>query len=236
MKRIHTQWARRVAALGLVVGLTAGLQAAGVAQSVSGRAYGAYASTPLGSTAQAPLAVLPYGSGTDGNVAHAESDGLSAGGALSADFLNSITSGATGRWGDASAGGAQSVASVGTVNILSGLITATGVIANVASTRTASGAVSDANGSSFSNLVVAGTPVTSGEGTVAPNTRMNLPNVGYVVLNEQTLTGDGVTSSGITVNMIHVVMQQPILGLLGQVIGYQTVGNIIVGSASSGVN
>src|SRR6266511_3971100 len=50
------------------------------------------------------------------------------------------------------------------------------------------------------------------------------------------VTGDAETTSGITVNMIHVVLQQPILGILGQVIGYQTVGNIIVGSASSSVN
>ena len=64
----------------------------------------------------------------------------------------------------------------------------------------------------------------------APNTRMDLPGVGYVVFNEQIPTGDGVTSSGITVNMIHVVLQQ--LGLFG----YETTGEIIVGSASSGVN
>jgi len=31
-------------------------------------------------------------------------------------------------------------------------------------------------------------------------------------------------------------LQQPVLGLLGNVIGYQTIGNIIVGSASSSVN
>jgi hypothetical protein len=222
-------------ALGLIVGLTVGLTTTGVAQSVSGRAFGAYASTPVGSTGQAPLAVLPAVSGTDGDMAHAESDGLSAGNALSADFLNSITTGAIGREGNPSAAGAQSAASLGNVNIMSGLITATGVIAQVASTRTASGAVSDANGSGFSDLVVGGRQVTSGEGTVAPNTRMDLPGVGYAVLNEQTRTGDGVASSGITVNMIHVVLQQPIIGLLGQVIGYQTVGNIIVGSASSSV-
>ena len=51
------------------------------------------------------------------------------------------------------------------------------------------------------------------------------------MLNEQLPT-----SGGITVNMIHVVLQQPVLGLLGNVIGYQTIGNIIVGSASSSVN
>lgn len=223
------------AALVLIVGLTMGIQTAALAQGVSGRAYGAYASTPLGSTGQAPLAVLPAISGTDGDMATAGSDGLSAGTVLSAEFLNSITTGAMGRGGVPTNAGAQSVASVGNISILSGLIRATGVIANTASTRTGGSAVSDANGSSFSDLIVAGVPVTTGDGNVAPNTRINLPNVGYVILNEQQRTGDGVTTSGMTVNMIHVVMQQPILGLLGQVLGYRTVGEIVVGSASSSV-
>ncbi|HEV8510662.1 MAG TPA: choice-of-anchor P family protein, partial [Gemmatimonadales bacterium] len=77
------------------------------------------------------------------------------------------------------------------------------------------------------NLVVNGVELSD----PAPNTLMDLPGVGYVVLNEQIPTGDG-----ITVNMIHVVLQQPVLGALGVVIGYQTTGNIIVGSASSSVN
>jgi hypothetical protein len=221
--------------LGLVCGLTIGFAAASLAQSVSGQAFGAYANTPLGSVSQSPLAVLPAISGTDGNMAHAESSGISAGGVLSADFLNSITSGSLGTQGDPAAAASQSVASLGTVNILGGLITATGVIANVSSTRTSSGAVSDANGSSIANLVVGGTQVTSGDGVVPPNTRMDLPGVGYVLLNEVSTSGDGVTSSGITVNMIHVVQQTPILSPLGQVIGMQTTGEIIVGSASSAV-
>lgn len=234
MKRIM-HWVSRLAALGLVVGLTAGFATTGVAQSVSGRAYGAYASTPLGSVSRSPLAVLPYVSGGEGDVAHAESDGLSAGSVLSADFLNSITSGALGRAGDAGAAGAQSVASLGNVNILNGLVTATGVVANVTSTRTAGRAVSDPGGSSFSDLVVAGTQLTSDDGSVPPNTRMDLPGVGYVILNEQQAAGDGVTSSGLTVNMIHVVTQSPILGLLGQVVAWRKTGEIIVGSATSSV-
>src|SRR6267143_165378 len=68
---------------------------------------------------------------------------------------------------------------------------------------------SNAEGSELGNLVVNGVAITS---AVEPNTRMTLPGVGYVVLNEQILSGDGASSSGITVNMIHVVLQQPILG------------------------
>src|SRR6266576_927567 len=227
MRVMNKDAMQRLAALGLAVGMTVGFATAGIAQTVSGRAYGAYANTPLGSVSQSPLAVLPAVSGTDGDIATAQADALGAGGALSSDFLNSMTSGAIG----ASEAGAQSVASVGNINILGGVITANGVIAAVTSSRTASGAVSNANGSSFQDLVVAGVPVTTGDAAVAPNTQMSLPGVGYVVLNEQIPTGDGVTSSGLTVNMIHVYLQSA-GGLLG---GVTTTGEIIVGSASSAV-
>jgi len=68
-----------------------------------------------------------------------------------------------------------------------------------------------------------------------------LPGVGYVVLNEQIPTGDGVTSSGLTVNMIHVYLQSITGGIVdpltGQGIGgiTTTTGEIIVGSATSSV-
>ena len=114
----------------------------------------------------------------------------------------------------------MSSATLGAVNILNGLITADGVVAMASSTVGSA----DAEGSSLSNLVVNGVSLSD----PAPNTRVDLPGTGYVVLNEQIPT-----SGGITVNMIHVVLQQPVLDLLGGVTGYQTVGNIIVGSASS---
>ncbi len=228
-KNMH--WVNRLAVLGLVVGLTAGFAVAGVAQSVGGQAFGTYVNTPLASSGQSPLAVLPAVSGTDGAEADAEGSTQNIANALSSDFLNSITSG---QIGPAEAG-AQSTASAASINILSGLITADEVVANVMSSAGQSGAFSNADGSTLTNLVVAGVPVTSGDAGVAPNTQLPLPGVGYVVLNEQIPSGDGVTSSGLTVNMIHVVEQVPILGLLGQILGYQTVGEIIVGSASSSV-
>ncbi len=231
MNRMKMHWVNRLAVLGLVVGLTAGFAVAGVAQSVGGQAFGTYVNTPLASSGQSPLAVLPAVSGTDGAEADAEGSTQNIANALSSDFLNSITSG---QIGPAEAG-AQSTASAASINILSGLITADEVVANVMSSAGQSGAFSNADGSTLTNLVVAGVPVTSGDAGVAPNTQLPLPGVGYVVLNEQIPSGDGVTSSGLTVNMIHVVEQVPILGLLGQILGYQTVGEIIVGSASSSV-
>src|SRR2546426_10037483 len=55
-KRMH--WVNRLAALGLVVGLVAGLASAGSAQSVGGPADSTYVNTPLGSSGQSPLAGL----------------------------------------------------------------------------------------------------------------------------------------------------------------------------------
>ena len=233
-KSMH--WVSGLAVLGVAVGLTAGFAVAGAAQSVSGKAYSTYVNTPLGSSGYSPLAVLPPVSGTDGAEADAAGSALNVAGALSSDFLNSITSGEIG----AAEAGAQSTSSAASVNILNGLITADEVVANVMSSAGQSGAVSDAAGSTFTNLTVAGRSL-SGDRAVAPNTNVSLPGVGYVVLNEQIPTGDGVTSSGLTVNMIHVYLQSITGGtvdpLTGQVIGGipTTTGEIIVGSATSSV-
>ncbi len=231
-----THWVNRLAALGLVVGLMAGLVAAGNAQSVGGQAYSTYVNTPLGYSSQSPLAVLPGVSGTDGAEADAEGSALSVAGALSSDFLNSVTSGEIGT----AEAGAQSTSSAASVNILNGLITADEVVANVTSTAGQTGAFSDASGSTFTNLTVAG-QLLSGDQLVAPNTNVSLPGIGYVVLNEQVPTGDGVTSSGLTLNMIHVYLQSLVGGILNPLTGLisggslQTTGEIIVGSATSSV-
>ena len=120
-------------------------------------------------------------------------------------------------WSDEGYSDAVSSASLGQVNILNGLITANGVLA--IATTTAEG--SDGYGSSVANLVVGGVAISD----PGVNTRVNLPGVGYVVLNEQIAT-----ASGITVNMIHVFLERTTL------LGTQPAGDIIVGSASSSVN
>src|SRR5438045_9686490 len=93
-KTMH--WVNHLAVLGLVVGLAAGLAAAGSAQSVGGQAYSTYVNTPLGSSGQSPLAVLPAVSGTDAAEANAEGSAFNVVGALSSDCLNRITSGEIG--------------------------------------------------------------------------------------------------------------------------------------------
>ena len=123
---------------------------------------------------------------------------------------------------DALASTAQSTAHLENVNVLNGLITAQTVIA--ATSSWVSGALGrNAEGSSFTNLVVNGMPLGSGDYLPAPNTRVDLPGVGYAVLNEQIPS----SASGITVNMIHVVLRDALTGI--------TTGEIIVASASSSV-
>src|SRR5437016_7718604 len=210
MKIDRIRWAIRFAGLVLPMTWSPGSLAA---QGAAASAFGvAVRTATINQTA--PSAVLP----TDGTLAQSQANDVRVGTLVAAQDAFATATGAT----DDALSDAVSSATLGTVNILDGLITADGVVAMASSTIDNS----NAEGSSLANLVVNGTQVSD----PAPNTRMDLPGVGYVVFNEQIPTGDGVTSSGITVNMIHVVLQQ--LGLFG----YETTGEIIVGSASSGVN
>src|SRR5437879_11296555 len=124
-KSMH--WVNRLAALGLVVGLTAGFAVAGVAQSVGGQAYSTYVNTPVGYSGPSPLAVLPAISGTDGAEADAQGSTQTIAGALSSDFLNSTTSGEIGTPCSA----AQRTPSAASTNILNGLTTADGAFDTV---------------------------------------------------------------------------------------------------------
>src|SRR3989475_8228269 len=183
VKSIHA--VNPLATLALVAGLSAWFATAGVAQSVGGQAYGAYVNTPTASLGQSPLAVLPAISGTDGDIAYAEADASGVPGTLSSEFLNSTTSGALGT----AEAGAQSTATAAAINILNGLITADGLVANAVSSRTASGAASNANGSTFDNLVVAGVPGTSGDAAGGPNTQTTPPRGGSVGPEATSPTG-----------------------------------------------
>jgi len=152
----------------------------------------------------------------DGSMSTENTPTVSVDGLAGADNLFTMATG-----GD---GSAESNSTLENVSLLNGLITANSVVALASSWITDLGASSNAGGSQLDNLVVNGVSYSSG---VAPNTRVNLPGTGYVVLNEQRRTGDGFSSSGITVNMIHVVLVNALTGV--------KTGEIIVGSATSQV-
>ncbi len=179
---------------------------------VSGQALGAAVRTPATSL-QSGQVTLPSG----GGFVSADVDALSAP-EVRVDALTTMTSGAM----DTQASTAQSTAHLENVNVLNGLIMAETVIA--ATSSWVSGVAGrNAEGSSFTNLVVNGVPFGSGDYLPGPNTRVELPGVGYAVLNEQIESG----ASGITVNMIHLVLRDALTGI--------TTGEIIVASASSSV-
>ena len=196
----------------LVVALSLVAGALHAQTPVSGQALGAAVRTAA-TTLQSGQVTLPFG----GGFVAADVDALSAP-EVRVDALTTMTSGAM----DMQASTAQSTAHLANVNVLNGLITAETVIA--ATSSWVSGAAGwNAEGSGFTNLAVNGVPLGSGDYLPAPNTRVNLPGVGYVVLNEQIASG----AAGITVNMIHVVLQNALTGL--------TTGEIIVASAFSSV-
>ena len=185
------------------------------AQTVTGKAFGTYVNA-AGVTSQSPVATLP----SSGGMATGQADAFGVAGAVDASWLNAVTTGAV----DNKKSGAQSTSELEQVSAAGGAITADIVTAVATAYFGQFTGGSDGEGSGFTNLVVNGEAITT---EVAPNTRVDLPGVGYAVLNEQIPTGDGLTSWGMTVNMIHVVLQDALLGL--------TTGEIIIGSASSSV-
>ena len=181
------------------------------AQTSASRAFGIAVTTPV-TNVVSPVAQLPG----DGSMATDNTPNVSVDGFAGADNLFAMATG-----GDRSA---ESNSTLENISLLNGLITANSVVALASSWLTDLGASSAATGSQLDNLVVNGVSYSSG---VAPNTRVGLPGTGYVVFNEQQRSGDGFTSSGITVNMIHVVLVNALTG--------EKTGDIIVGSATSQV-
>ena len=198
---------RAVRFVGLVLPLTWAPRAALAQGTATGQSYGVGVATATVNQTVAS-AVLPAGE----MLAQNQVSDATVGGLVSAQNIFSIVNG-----GGTDGSDAVSSATLGAVNILNGLITADGVVAMATSTI----GNANADGSSLANLVVNGVQVDD----PAPNTRMNLEGVGYVVLNERIPT-----NGGIKVNMIHVVLQQTVLGIT------RTTGNIIVGSASAKVS
>ena len=89
------------------------------------------------------------------------------------------------------------------LNALDGLIKADAIKAVANTSANATTINSTPMGSEFVNLRIAGQPVRA---DVAPNTRVNLPGLGYVLLKSVKKSGDGQSMSKITVDMLTVVV------------------------------
>jgi hypothetical protein len=120
--------------------------------------------------------------------------------ALTTGTLDTSTASETTATGVATA----SASTVQSVSLLGGLVAASAVTSVSTTSRdNSTGALAvSAAGTQFASLSVAGIPVS---GTPAPNTRIGLPGVGYVLLNQQT-SSIGAVAANMTVIGIHVVV------------------------------
>ena len=189
-------------------------------QTYMGTAYGTYAfvggtllvgqtaPVSLGGTCGITQEPLSYSA----NAAGVSLPPILSGGAASTNVSNSAQT-------------AQAVSDTASISLVAGLITAQEIKAVSTTTIDTNGAFHvSSSGSTVSNLVILGHAY---NGSIAANTRINLPLIGYVVLNEQT---SNITNAqaNLSVNMLHVHITS--LNLLGLQVGTE----IIVSSASSG--
>src|SRR5437879_3895157 len=200
-----------LAAIGLLVGATNARP-----NSVSGEAFGISVNVAGVRVGPTPHVVLP----SDGGMVSDQLLRLAVPNTAASTTLGVVTTGSIGP----NTASAQSGASVEQVNLLNGVVVAQLVVAMSSSTADGSTATSTSEGSTLIGLSINGSPPT--DVTPAPNTRISIPGA-TVILNEQIASGDSVHTSALTVNLIHVVLNDP----TGTI-----TGDIIVASAHSDVN
>jgi len=174
------------------------LQAATAAETgYSGKAYG----TEL---AAAAVAIVNAGPSAVSKLC-TESTGVTNSNDVAGVSLPNILSTGAIDTSVASTAGSNSTASTATsnvtgINVLTGTITAD-AIKSVSSSISTSGTYStSSNGTLFTNVNVLGVAISA---NVAPNTRINLPGLGYVILNQQ-ISDVTASSARLTVNGVHV--------------------------------
>ncbi len=111
------------------------------------------------------------------------------------------------------------------VSLLGGAVTADLVRAVSSTTRSSGAFQTSSAGSTFVNLRVGTTVINA---TTAPNTRIDLDGLGYVILNEQVRSVKP-TKASLTVNMIHVFVT------VSNNLGFKVGTDIIVSHAQSGL-
>jgi len=201
-----------LAAIALLVGATNARP-----NSVSGEAFGISVNAAGVTVGPTPHVVLP----PDGGMVSERVLRIAVPNVAASSTLEVVTTGSIGPH----SASAQSSATVEQANLLNGVVRVEAVVAMSTSTADGSTATSTAEGSTLIGLSINGsTPV---DVTPSPNTTIPIPG-GAVILNEQILEGDGVHTSALTVNMIHVRFTDPVTGTI--------TADIIVASAHSDVN
>jgi hypothetical protein len=224
MNQRMRQYVVSLAAIGLLVGVTTQNALAwnfAPANSVSGEAFGVSVNASVSgagvTVGPTPHVVLP----SDGGMVSERVLRIAVPNAAASSTLEVITTGSIGP-NNASA---QSSATVEQANLLNGVVTAKAVVAVSTSTANGSTATSTGEGSTLIGLSINGSPPV--DVTPSPNTTIPIPG-GAVILNEQIFEGDGVHTRALTVNMIHVMLTDPVTQAI-------TV-DIIVSQAHSDVN
>jgi hypothetical protein len=185
--------------------------------SVSGEAFGISVNAAGVRVGPTPHVVLP----PDGGMVRDQLLGIAVPNLAASTTLGVVTTGSIGP----NTASAQSSATVEQVSLLNGAVAAQLVVAMSTSTADGSTATSTAEGSTLIGLSINGSPPV--DVAPSPNTTLPIPG-GAVILNEQIAGGDGVHTSALTVNMIHVVLKDPLTGTI--------TADIIVSSAHSDVN
>ena len=201
-----------LAAIGLLVAATNAHS-----NSVSGEAFGISVNAAGVRVGPTPHVVLP----PDGGMVSDRLARVAVPNVVASSTLEVVTTGSIGP----NKASAQSSAAVEQVNFLNGVVRAEAVVAMSSSTADGSTATSTAEGSTLIGLSVNGSPPI--DVTPLPNTTIPIPG-GAVILNEQIFEGDGVHTRALTVNMIHVMLTDPVTQAI-------TV-DIVLSSAHSDVN
>jgi hypothetical protein len=217
------QFLSGLVAIGMLIGTSSAYSTDSVSgNSVSGEAFGVSVDVSVNgagvTVGPTPHVVLP----SNGGMVREQVLRINVPNLVTSATLEVVTTGSIGP-GTASA---QSSATVEELNLLNGLVRARLVVAMSSSTADGARATSTGEGSTLIGLSINGS--SPADVTPAPNTRISpVPGV-TVILNEQIASGDGVHTSALTVNMIHVVLHDPLTGAIQ--------GHIIVASAHSDVN
>jgi hypothetical protein len=214
MNQRMRQYVVSLAATGLLVGAATTNTHA---NSVSGEAFGVFVNAAGVRVGPLPHVVLP----PDGGMVSDRLLRIAVPNAATSGTLEVVTTGSIGPH----CASAQSSATAEQVNLVNGTVAAQVVVAMSSSTADGSTATSSSEGSTILGLSINGSaPV---DVTPSANTTIPIPG-GAVILNEQILEGDGVHTSALTVNMIHVTLTDPVTGTI--------TADIIVSSAHSDVN
>ncbi len=183
-----------------------------------GIAFGSSVTTAGGVVESGETARIGYGCGTPAGLDRtASSASLTVGGLLSTG--TTVSTGST----TESPAASTTTSTVESISVLGGLVQATALKSVASATHDGSKYGVSSAGTTFTSVSVLGLPILV---SPRPNTKIALPGIGYVVLNEQRRTVTDVSSS-IRVTGIHVVVTTQNL------LGFELGTHIVVAQAAA---